>query len=67
MMKVVVNVIRLEAMTCANNILAEKLERRHHLGDLNVDGRIILKYIFNKNNVRTGFGKLTIHASEVDV
>jgi hypothetical protein len=53
-------------MTCANNILAEKLEG-HQFGDLDVDGRIILKYIFNKSDVRTGFGKLSIHASEVYV
>jgi hypothetical protein len=45
----------------------KNLKERHHLGDLDVDGRIILKYIFNKNDVRTGFGKLTIHASELDV
>jgi hypothetical protein len=51
-------------MTCANNILTENLKERHHLGNLDVDGRIKLKHIFNKNDVRTGLGKLTIDASE---
>jgi hypothetical protein len=36
------------AMRYTNEILVENLKGRHHLGDLEVERRIILKWVSNK-------------------
>jgi hypothetical protein len=54
-----IRVIKLRSKRCAGhsvrmgetnvkNVLSENLKVRHHLGELNVDGRIILKRVFKK-------------------